>query len=101
MRIENIDEKTSDLTKDLIKELGKEIYNDGGKSIVKPSGELIGIIPRAIKAALLPLEKWVLEKEYNLAETKLLLENKLKSIEPDNIESPEAYIAVPALKYIS
>ena len=32
------------------------------------------LVVRAIHAALSPLEKWVLQKEYNLAETKKLLD---------------------------
>ncbi len=61
----------------------------------------MGLVPRAIKSALLPLEKWVLQKEYNVAETKKLLEEKLKNIPPESIESPEPYIAVPTMQYIS
>ena len=38
------------------------------------------LVVRAIHAALSPLEKWVLQKEYNLSETKKLLEEKLKDI---------------------
>lgn len=36
-----------------------------------------------------------------MKETKKLLEEKLKDVPPENIESPEAHIAVPALQYIS
>ena len=35
------------------------------------------LLVRAIHVALSPLEKWVLQKEYNVAETKKLLEEKL------------------------
>lgn len=82
---------------EIVKELAKDIYNDAGKQIVKPTGELIGLVPRAIKAALAPLEKWTLQREYNIAETKKLLEEKLKNVPPEQIEAPEAFIAVPAL----
>ena len=90
-----------DVTKEIVKELAKDAYSDGGKPIVKATGELVGLIPRAIKAALAPVEKWVLQREYNIEETKKLLEEKLKNVSPELIQSPEAYIAVPALQYIS
>jgi len=83
------------------KEIAKDIYDDGGKPVVKPTGELLGLIPRAIKAALNPLEKWILKKEYNLEETKKLLEKKLENVPPELIEEPEPYIAVPAIQNIS
>ena len=59
------------------------------------------LVVRAIHAALSPLEKWVLQKEYNLAETKKLLEEKLKDTPAENIMTPPSYIAVPALQSIS
>ena len=86
---------------EIAKEIAKNVYEDGGEPIVKPTGEVLGLIPRAIKAALLPLEKWVVGREYNLAQTKLLLEEKLRNTNPDDIEPPEAYIAVPAIQAIS
>ena len=86
---------------DAVKEVAKDAYVDGGRPVVKPTGELLGLVPRAIKAALAPVEKWVLQREYNIAETQRLLEEKLKNISPDQIEAPEAYIAVPALQNIS
>lgn len=90
-----------DATKEIAKELAKDVYSDGGKPIVKATGELVGLVPRAIKAALAPVEKWVLQREYNIEETKKLLEEKLKNVPPELIQPPEAHIAVPALQYIS
>jgi hypothetical protein len=98
---EIMDEKTSEIVVSAIKEVAKDAYQDGGKPIVKPAGELIGLIPRAIKAKLLPLEKWILVQEYNLKETEMLLAQKLVGTKPDLIETPEPHIAVPALQYIS
>ena len=86
---------------EITKDIAKDVYNDAGKPVVKSTGELVGLIPRAIKAALSPLEKWILEKEYNVAETKKLLEEKLQNIQPEFIEPPAAHIAVPAIQYIS
>lgn len=90
-----------DSTKDIIKEVAKDAYKDLGHPVAQPTGELVGLLPRAIKAALAPLEQWILQKEYNVAETRKLLECKLQNIQPELIEPPEAYIAVPALQYIS
>ena len=84
-----------------LKEIAKEAYQDGGKAVVKPTGELLSLIPRTIKAALLPIEKWVIDREYNLAATQKLLQQKLENIPPEQIVSPEAHIAVPAIQYIS
>lgn len=90
-----------ELMTEYVKEVAKEVYQDAGKPIAKPTGELVGLIPRAIKAALLPIEKWIVDREYNLAETKKLLEQRLANISPEQIEAPEAHIAVPAFQYIS
>ncbi len=59
------------------------------------------LVVRAIHAALSPLEKWVLQKEYNLAETKKILEEKLKNTPVENIITPPPYVAVPVLQSIS
>lgn len=95
------EEQNLELMIEATKELVKDSYEDGVKPILKPTAEVIGMIPRAIKAALLPCEKWIMSREYNLAETQKLLEAKLENVSPDNIESPEPYIAIPALQYIS
>ena len=90
-----------DQAKDIAKEIAKDVYADGGKPIVQPTGELVGLVPRAIKAALSPLEKWILQREYNVAETKKLLEEKLQNTPAELIEAPAPHIAVPAMQYIS
>lgn len=87
--------------KEIAKELAKDLYEDAGKAIAKPTGDLVGLIPRAIKAALSPMEKWILQKEYNIAETKKLLEQKLEAIPAELIEEPEPYIALPAMQSLS
>lgn len=96
-----MDEQTGEIIKEVSKEIAKDVYDDAGKPILEPTGQTVGLIPRVIKAALLPIEKWVLGREYNLKETEKLLEEKLKNAKPENIEEPEAYIAVPALQNIS
>lgn len=90
-----------EVLKEVAKEVAKDVYTDGAKPVVKPTGELLGLVPRAIKAALCPVEKWILRKEYNLAETEKLLEKKLENVPPELIEKPEPHIAVPAIQYIS
>ncbi len=84
-----------------VKEIAKDVYEDGGKPVLKPTAQCFGLIPRAIKAAFLPMEQWILKKEYNLAETEAILQEKLQNVKPENIVSPEPHIAVPALQYIS
>lgn len=96
-----MDEKLDNILIEVSEEIAKETYNDAAKPIIKPTGQIVGLVPRAIKAALLPVEKWILGREYNLEETKKLLELKLQKVDPELIESPEPYIAVPALQYIS
>ncbi|HEX2947153.1 MAG TPA: DUF4393 domain-containing protein [Clostridia bacterium] len=96
-----MDEKEVQVALECVKEVAKDAYADGGRPILKPTGELVGLVPRAIKAALLPVEKWVLAQEYNLAETKKLLEIRLENVPAEQIVSPEPHIAVPALQYIS
>lgn len=96
--MEDVFEKT---VAEATKEVAREAYNDIGKPIAKPTGQLVGLIPRAVKAAFAPLEKWILQREYSVAETMKLLEQKLENVTPDLIESPEPHIAVPAIQYIS
>lgn len=91
----------TDEVMECVKEIAKDAYDDGGRVIVKPTGELVSLIPRTIKAALAPLEKWILQREYNVKEVEKLLEKKLENIPPEQIESPQAHIAVPAIQYIS
>lgn len=85
----------------VVKEIAKDAYADLAHPAAHATGELVGLLPRAVKAALQPLEKWILLREYNIAETQRLLEEKLKNVKPENITPPEAHIAVPALQYIS
>ena len=90
-----------EITKEVVKEISKDVYDDIISPVAKPTGTILGLIPRAIKAALSPLEKWILQKEYNISEIQRLLEEKLKNVSPELIGTPEPYIAVPAIQYIS
>ena len=61
-----MDKQTGDIIKEIAKQQSKEVYNDLVKPVLKPTGETLGLIPRAVKAALCPLEKWIMDKEYKL-----------------------------------
>ena len=93
--------EVNEVVTDAMKEVAKEAYDDFVHPVAKPTGELGSFLPRAIKAALAPLEKWILQKEYTMAAVKKSLEEKLKDVPPESITPPEPYIAVPALQYMS
>lgn len=76
------------------------LYEDALQPTVQEVGKLVARIPRAINAAFSGLDKWILNKEYNVDETKKLLEHKLSKADPDKIVTPEAYVAVPTIQYI-
>lgn len=77
------------------------LYEDALQPTVQEVGKVAARIPRAINAAFSGLDKWILNKEYAIGETKKLLEKKLENVDPDKIVEPEAYIAVPAIQAIS
>ena len=78
-----------------------EVYDDGLKDATKESGKVLALIPQTINAALAPLRQWIAQKEYNVAETKKLLAQKLEKVEYEKIISPESYVAVPAIQAIA
>ena len=92
---------SEDFGKEIAKEIAKEVYQDGGKAIAKSVGDLGSLLIRALKATLAPVEKWTLQREYNIAETRKLLEQKLERIGIDSISPPEPYIALPAMQYLT
>lgn len=77
------------------------IYEDALQPTVQEVGKFTARIPRAINAAFSGLDKWILNKEYAIDDTKKLLEQKLKNIDPEKIVPPEAYVAVPTIQAIS
>lgn len=79
----------------------EKAYDDLIHPSAKKIGEIVSLLPRAIGVALTPLEKYVLNGEYSLSATKKLLEEKLKDVDPEQIKTPEAYVAVPALQAIA
>jgi hypothetical protein len=78
-----------------------ELYSDGLKPTVRESGKFLARIPRAINAALSPIDIWIAKKEYNVEQTKILLARKLINVDPSKIVPPEPYVAVPAIQAIS
>lgn len=78
-----------------------EVYDDILKPVAQETGKLLGRVPRAINAALSGCDVWILNKEYNIEETKKLLAKKLENVPPEKIVQPEPYVAVPALQAIS
>lgn len=78
-----------------------ELYEDAFQPSVQETGKLLSRIPRAINAAFSGLDKWILNKEYSIDETKKLLAQKLEKIDPDKIVEPEPYVAIPTIQSIS
>ena len=64
------------------------LYEDALQPTVQEVGKFAARIPRAINAAFSSLDKWILNKEYAIDETKKLLEKKLENIDPDKIVEP-------------
>ena len=52
MLVNELDEASLDIAKETAKAVTKEVYADVGHPIAKPTGELVGLVPRAIRAAL-------------------------------------------------
>ena len=86
---------------DIAKDLAPGVYDDALKPAVKATGGLLELLPRAVRAALAPIEKWILHREYQVKETSKLLEEKLRDVPLEQIDTPDPHIAVPALQYIS
>lgn len=80
---------------------GNKIYEDACSPFTHPVAQTLGLLPRTIKAALAPLEKWILHREYAVKEVEALLEKKLQNVEPEKIITPEPYVAIPAIQATS
>lgn len=78
-----------------------ELYQDAFQPSVQETGKLIARIPHAINAAFSGLDKWILNKEYSIDETKKLLAQKLENVDPEKIVEPDPYVAIPAIQAIS
>ena len=78
-----------------------ELYHDTLQPSAQETGKMLARIPRAINAAFSRLDKWILNREYSVDETKKLLTEKLNKVDPDKIVEPEPYVAIPAIQAIS
>ena len=76
---------------DIIK-IGKEIipniYDDGAKPAIKEMGNFIARPLKLINTLFQPLDVWLLNKEYNLEKTKVLLAERLKHVAENELVSP-------------
>lgn len=96
-----MDDFTTEVAASAVEQVSKDIYTDLAHPFVESTGAVLGLVPRAIRAALSPIEKWVLAKESNLAQIQQALDEKLKDTPADDIVTPEAYVGVPALQAAS
>lgn len=78
-----------------------KVYDDGMHPAVQEAGKTLALLPQVVNAMLAPLQIWIANKEYNVAETKKLLEQKLSRVGAKHIVTPDAYVAVPAMQAIS
>lgn len=78
-----------------------DIYDDALKPTIQESGNLLALIPRGVKAALVPYRQWIAKREYQLAETEKLLAQKLEHVNDDKIIIPDTYVSIPAIQAIS
>lgn len=86
---------------EITKELAVKVYDDVAQPALKSAGSVLELLTRALRATLVNLEIWTLKRESQVKAVAKLLEEKLKNVSPEQIETPEPYIAVPALQYIS
>ena len=90
-----------ELMSEITKELAVKVYDDVAQPALKSTGSVLELLTRALRATLVNLEIWTLKRESQVKAVAKLLEEKLKNVSPEQIETPEPYIAVPALQYIS
>lgn len=96
-----MDDFTTEVATSAVEQVSKDVYADLAHPFAESTGAVLGLIPRTIRAALSPIEKWVLIKESNLAQIQQALDEKLKDTPADDIVTPEAYVGVPALQAAS
>lgn len=82
-------------------DLKNEIYRDSIKPFVSETAKLVSIIPRFLNALLSKPNQWILNREYAVKETSILLEQKLQSISSEKLVQPDAYVAIPTIMALS
>jgi len=90
-----------EVAKELVAQTAGKTYDDIAHPTAHATGQIVSFVPRTIKVWLGKWEKWILNGEYAIKETELLLEEKLKRIPEEKIVEPEPYVAVPALQQLS
>lgn len=95
------DKMLKEIAVEVAKDNANKVYDDAVKEPLSETSKLLSRIPKAINAAFAPIDIWIAKKEYNVEATKILLAEKMKSINPEKIVSPEPYVAVPAIQAIS
>lgn len=80
----------------LVKEI--PIYQDAVQPVAKEAGTALQTVGTAVNAALIPIKGlvWGIEKIETFVQTKV--SEKLKSIPPENIQTPDPAVAGPALE---
>lgn len=76
-------------------------YDDVIHPAASTAGEIVNLIPKVIYTAILPLRKWVNDREEYFEETGELLTKKLKNVKEEKIVTPELYVAVPTIQALS
>lgn len=64
-------------------------------------GNFIARPLKLINTLFQPLDVWLLNKEYNLEKTKVLLAERLKHVAENELVSPAPYVALPAIAALS
>lgn len=88
--------KKSDLTPVL-----EKAYDDVIHPAASTTGKIVDLIPKVIFTALLPLRKWINDREEYFEETGKLVTKKLENVEEEKIVTPELYVAVPTIQALS
>ena len=90
-----------DIAKELVAQTAGKVYDDLMHPAAQATGQIISFLPRTVRVWLSKWEKWILNGEYAIKETEVLLAEKLKHIPEENLVEPEPYVAVPALQQLS
>ena len=78
-----------------------KLYDDLVHPAAEETGKLLATIPRAINAVLTPFNLWIEKCNFNYEKGQLLLAEKLKDENPENIVQPEPYVAIPVIQAMS
>ena len=83
-----------------ISELAAPIYEDLGRPVLKPIGEILSLFPRTLKVLTSGWDKWLMNREQSLLETAKAVEEKLSNIPDEKLCSPESFVAIPAIQQL-